>query len=479
LNKAGQHIFSDFFWYLAGTVTTLLVGLLRTPVFTRYFTPEEYGYFSLILITYTLISIFLYGWLANCIWRFYNYYKKNADLNRFYLNLFLLYLVFSALFMIIAIFWFRLSAGAITKRLTILVFLQLFIASPLNYMLITDRLEYRSGKYNIITIIRVSLSFLIQYILTFQLNFRIEAIPLASLSVDIIILLIVAPAFLAKMTIKLKYISLKIIKTLFGYAIPGIISNVTAIVLASSDRYFIAWFGNIDQVGIYNQVYGFSQLSIVALVNVFFAVINPKFLKTLEYSFKGSNRLTVNYLVVFIIVILPLTFYLSLFSLFGREFRIGYKLMPWIMFGNFFYGLTLFSDNRLKFGTRYKQIVWGYLFTALLNIVLNYFFIPACSYRFAAISTLISYFILMLYFYYLDIRYNSLAISGTKVLVPCLIILFVQLLADSMIRRYLFPEIHLAGTLIESLIFTLFYVATVYLFVSKPVRIFFRTSGFS
>ncbi|MBN2612877.1 MAG: oligosaccharide flippase family protein [Bacteroidales bacterium] len=482
MKYSAKKFVTDFFWYLAGTTTTLLVGVLRTPVFTRYFTPEEYGYYGLILITFSILSIFLYGWLNNCIWRFYNQYKKEGILNKFYLNLFLLYVVFSIIFLFIAFSWYLLSSGGITGTLIILVFVQLLVASPLNYMLIVDRLEYRSKKYNIIAIFRVVLSFTLQYLLTFQLDFRIEAIPLASLSIDLIILIAITPSFLSKISYKLKDISGKIIKTLFGYAVPGIISNLSAIIIASSDRYFIAMFGTIDEVGIYNQVYSFSQLSIMALVNVFFAVINPKFLKTLEYSYRGSNRLTMNYLIVFIIFILPVTTYLSMFAFdfsnvfFGKDFRIGYKLIPWVMFGNFFSGLTLFSDNRLKFGMYYKQIFWGYIVTAVVNILLNFFFIPVYTYRFAAVSTLISYSLLMIYFFYLDYKYTSFSLHGLKVLLPVIIVLVLQFIADYFLRNHFLTQAGFMVTGIEVLIFALAYIVTIIVFIPNPIKIFVRDS---
>ena len=34
----------DLSWYLLGTIIPMGVGFIKTPIFTRYFTPEEYGY---------------------------------------------------------------------------------------------------------------------------------------------------------------------------------------------------------------------------------------------------------------------------------------------------------------------------------------------------------------------------------------------------------------------------------------------------
>ena len=89
-------------------------------------------------------------------------------------------------------------------------------------------------------------------------------------------------------------------------------------------------------VGIYNQVYNISQLSIVALVTVFFNTINPKLNKELEVRFEGANKLLGDYLFAYFLFGLPVIIYLSMFPrqiahiLLGPEFRSGYFVMPWI-----------------------------------------------------------------------------------------------------------------------------------------------------
>ena len=78
LNNSG--FVKDLSWYLLGTLIPMGIGFIKTPVFTRYFTPEEFGYLGLITITFSYISVFLYSWLSGCLWRYYNAYKEKKDL---------------------------------------------------------------------------------------------------------------------------------------------------------------------------------------------------------------------------------------------------------------------------------------------------------------------------------------------------------------------------------------------------------------
>lgn len=473
-------IWNDLLWYTLGSFIPLIIGVLRTPVFTRYFTPEEYGYFGIITITYTVISIFLFNWLANCIWRFYNYYKKENRLNEFYFNLFFLYTCFSIVFLITSLIWSISSDVTLIRKLTVLVFLQMLINYPINYILIVDRLEYRTQKYNSVQMLRAVCSFIILYLLSFQYNMRIEAIPIATLSIDLIIFAFIFPPFCKNIKVRLAAVSKDIIKNLFTYSSVGIISGLSLIILASSDRYLIAYFGNMKEVGIYNQVYNLSQISITALVGVLFALINPNLNRTLENNFIGSNRLTKHYLFAFFILLLPITVYLSMFAnqlsvvLLGKDFRSGYDIIPYVMLSSFFYGLTIFPDNRLKFSSHYLQLIIGIVACSAINILLNIIFLPVYSYKFAAYSTLICYSLLMIFYFYLDIKKNSFSLKGWQVLIPSVIILFVQWITDYLLRTYWGLSIEIWGTIIELIIFTSIYGLVIYYFSSGSIKLLLK-----
>jgi len=472
-NKAINHLI----WYSIGSFVPLLVGFIRTPIFTRYFTPAEYGYYGLIFITYSVFSIFLYSWLTNCVWRFYNYYKKESKLEDFYSNLSILYLLFTVVFLLITIVWNAASAELITNRLTVLIFIQLLLSSPIGYIVVVYRYELKSEKYNIIQIVRAVLSFAVQYALTFGMHFRVETIPISAIIIDIVVLAIILPPFIKKGLIKLSRYSKEVIKNLFSYAIPGIVTNLMFLVLISSDRYMIAWFCTIEEVGIYNQVYNLSQVSIMALVNVFFSVINPVFMREMELNFKSTIQLTQNFANVFILLLLPLTTCFSLFApqlaiiLLGKEFQTGNDIIPWVMFSSFIYGLTLFNENRLKMSSHYKPIVAGFISSASLNIILNLIFLPYYGYKFAAVTTLISYIFLFIFFLLMDIKLNKFYISGMYKLTPLLTLTVIQVIFVLVVQTMFDLKDNLTWMVIEVAVFFILYLPLLFLFNRNEIKL--------
>jgi len=59
-------------------------------------------------------------------------------------------------------------------------------------------------------------------------------------------------------------------------------------------------------------------------------------------------------------------------------------------------GLNTFFEVKLRF-TNMKYVLRGYIFAAIINIILNFLFIPEFGYHAAAFTTTLSNFILLFY----------------------------------------------------------------------------------
>ena len=187
---------------------------------------------------------------------------------------------------------------------------------------------------------------------------------------------------------------------MLGYGSAGLLLNLSILSLSYFDRYIIAFFYELEEVGIYDQVSKISQLSVIALVTIYFNTINPVLFRRLELDFQGSLESMKSYVFTFVFFGVPIVFYLSLFSeelatlLLGINFREGYVMMPYFFMGSFLYGLCNFFELRLKFSNRIKKLSLIALCIASINIVLNIFLVRSFCYQWAAFTTLISYVIL-------------------------------------------------------------------------------------
>ncbi|GAB4310937.1 MAG: oligosaccharide flippase family protein [Bacteroidales bacterium] len=392
-------------WYFAGTAIPMMINLVKTPVFTRYFTPDEYGLLGIVSITFSYLSIVVFSWLASCLWRYYNSYKLQSRLPELYRSVFLLFLAASIVLILAGAGWSATVKNPVLRNLILLSVVQFMLREAVSLQLVTIRLDGRAKFYNLIHSSRTFVSFVLLLLLAFVFNWRIEAIPVSMAVIDLLVLIFLAFNSKSSGSIFKVRVEKQTYRDLIRFGTAGLLSNFLLMVIATSDRYFLVWFTDMETVGIYNQVYNLSQLSIAALAGVYINTVSPDLNRALEVDFEGAALKMRQYIHLYLLAAIPLVTFLTLFPkqiafvLLGQDFRPGYIVMPWIFVAALLNGLFLFLELRLKFANRLRTLVWGIFFAALLNAALNYIFIPLYGYQWAAITTLVAYLFLVSFFY--------------------------------------------------------------------------------
>ncbi len=424
----------DFSWYFLGSFIPLLISFIKTPIFTRHFNKEEYGYLGLVSITFTYLGMLLFSWIGSCIWRYYAKYKINNHLKVLYSNLLFIYGASFLLVLLLSISWYLSTNYFLVKQLILYSFLQLALNQLFLFYMIVIRLQGKAKFYTIFQSVRALLSLTVALLLVFKFNTDISALVLSLVLIDAFAILFFIMINTANISFAIKRVEKKYLKELIHYGSAGLIINMAFLIITSSDRYLIYWFGNLESVGIYDQVYKISQLSIVVLSTIFFNTINPTLLKGLETDFKNSAHLISKYSKVFVIFGLPVITYISIFSkdiatiFLGEEFRVGYTIMPLIFLAAFIHGFLNFYELRLKFSNQLKKLSLIVISAALLNIVLNLIFISLYGYQWAAVTTTITYVLLLLAFHFNDKNILAFGKNDAYFIYQIILVLAVQTL---------------------------------------------------
>lgn len=163
-------IYKDFLWYLYGAAIPIILSFIKSPIFTRYFTPEEYGIYGLISITFSFVSVLIYSWICNCIWRYYNKFKNENNLNVFYLNILFMFLISSAVSFIFCLIWIAISKDKLTDWLIILTLIQTVFNQLIALYMIIIRLQGKSKTYNLYNTTTVVSSFILCIPLCFHIH---------------------------------------------------------------------------------------------------------------------------------------------------------------------------------------------------------------------------------------------------------------------------------------------------------------------
>jgi O-antigen/teichoic acid export membrane protein len=468
----------DFILYLSGSLVLALIAIVRLPVFTSHFSPAEFGLFSLVSITYSYLSIALYNWINSCVYRYYHEYEVSGQLNILYSNIFILFLAASTVLLLVSVGWYSAAGGKEVRSLVVPAFCFLFTNQIFSVLLVIYKIRGKAFIFNLFQALQAVFSFLLILLLIFHLDAGINAIFTGQAGVNLvltIILLVLNRSILGE--ISMASLSSGFIRKMMHYGFVGFISSMGIFILISSDRYVIALFQDMNRVGIYNQVYQVGQVSVYFLVTVFFNSITPGFNKLLTGYTKQNEKQMMNYIYAFVLLILPLTFYVSIFArqvaefLLGKEFRQGFGMIPWIVISSFLYGLTLFNETKMKFEHRFRPVLWGVIIACLLNAALNFMFVPLWGYSWAAISTFIAYLFLFIYYYIKD-DFPYMRDKGfMRIILVSVTILVVEMGIDILIRKGFSIDLNKWLTLVEGAVFLGIYAVVVLRFRLIPRQI--------
>ncbi|QQS50481.1 MAG: oligosaccharide flippase family protein [Bacteroidota bacterium] len=474
-----KKISTDLIWYLIGTALPMLTLFVRSPIYTRIFSPEEYSSYSLIYISFTYISAISFQGITNNAWRYFLKYKKANISNIYYSTLFLLFLISAIIILGASTIWLLFVKDIFLKRLIILGFFYAISNEFFMTLFVPARLEKKAGLYNIVNSLRAILSFGLLLLLTFRFTYTIDAFFIAP---SIINILFIIPLILYNTPLKNLVINLDTIKhskRFLKYGAANLFYNLGLFLLISSDRFIILLFEPYDKIGIYNQTYNIGQVTIAAIFLVFNSAINPFITEILDKRPNSSDEILSGFFRLSFIIFLPVTVILSIFSkeivflLLGDSFREAWQILPFIFLSSFILGLNYFAVLKIKFKNDLKTLMFTSLFAATVNIFLNLLLIWLFGYKMAATTTFLAYLILAFLLYRksnLTVFDKPFKIICYKLLISCLLSISVHIL----INKWLAPIHVVLNVAIQLTIISVVFLALLKKDVKKLIAILFN-----
>lgn len=430
------------FCYLIGNFFNKGFAFLTIPIFTRLLSTTDYG----IINTYSSwagILSMIVGFAMHMSIR--NAFVDYKDDTESYLSTIIKFTLLSSLgFMLI--FYAVVKIFRINISLS-LVFICLFhsVASSI----IEDVSCYFMMKYNYIkrtilmilpNLISVCVAiFLISYILKKDLYLG-KIIPEA---LTIIIFAIILSVCYTKKGFNTAYI-----KHALKISLPLILHGAALNILSNSDRIMITWLADASQAGIYSLVYSLGMVTYAITLSID-GIWIPWFTnKMKEKSYDEINYITKDYikLITYIMCGLIIVSPEILKILASKSYWEGIKLMPIIIVANFlFFAYNIYS-NLEHYYKKSNQITALTILAAVLNLVLNYIFIPKFGYVAAAFTTAISYFVIFILHSIYSKTLNSNVFSIKMFILPIIeIFIFCALfylLTDLPIARWIIAIIY-------------------------------------
>jgi len=386
----------SLFYFLAKGLPGIL-SFLSLYLYTRLLAPEQYGSYALILASAGLLNTIIFQWIRVSVLRFLPRFKDNR--NRLLSTTLVSFIVAST---IVGTIFFILSFLNINIQnikgnsytITFLVTLSMGWFE-LNLEMLRSQLSPK--LYGLISLGKAILT-LGTSIYLIELNLGVMGLMIGVLVGNIL------PSFLVLNKlwkgVGLRDFDKTILKELLIYGLPLTATFTLSYIIYSSSRFFLGYFGDARDVGIYSVTYDFAQQTLLLLMMIINLAAYPIIIRTLEKEgTEAAQKKIEENVVLLLFVSLPATVGLGVLSpnisnvLFGSEYRsIAQQILPWITLVGLMQGLKIYYiDLAFQLGKRTNLQIWPVLISAIINIMANWILIPIFGIFGAVYASLISY----------------------------------------------------------------------------------------
>lgn len=386
-------------WYTICNVINKGLALLSTPIFTRIMTEEQYGTFSVfqswygILLIFTSLNVFLGGYQKGLI-------TYRDDINRFTSSQ--LGLTTTITMIVFGIFLTNIKFWTMTfdlaPALMYAMFIELLLMPAIELWSAQQRFDYKYQSYVALTMVMSVASILMGVISVVISSNKIEARVFSDVGVKAVFsgVLFLLIFFNGKCFYNRDYWKYSIVFNL--PLIPHYLSNY---VLNQSDRVMIGRMVGNSQAAYYSVAYTISTVMILIT-----SAINNSLTAYIYKSIASKENRKINkatqpiIVLVAVLCLLTMAFAPEVIHVFaGKKYMEAIYVIPPVAASVFFIFLySLFSTIEYYY-QKTGFISIATCICAVVNLILNYFFIKKYGYYAAGYTTLVCYIFLAILHY--------------------------------------------------------------------------------
>ncbi|ODS13134.1 oligosaccharide flippase family protein [Pseudoalteromonas tetraodonis] len=387
--------------YLCSKILPAVSSVVLLAIFTRYLSPEEYGAYSLTIMTAGFFNAVCLQWVVLGTGRYLpDCQNQMEEFNLLATGRTMILLVSAG----VIVFFILLNAYRSLIDLSIVFYLLGFLVlaqSWYDFNLKIWNATLESRQYALVLGLKSIIGFLLASYAVY-IGYGAEGAV-----VSLIFSLLIATGLGMKFWKKISWLSIdKILLTkLWNYGAPLTGIFLLVFIIDASDRFFIDKMLGSKALGAYSAAYDFTQYSVGTVLSVVHLAAFPLVINA--YSKKGliatQTQLSKTFVLVFA-VLAPVCVGLAFVSdslaqvLMGPEFvHTATKIIPWIAFALFFSCIkSYYFDYAFQLASSTKTLLLTTGIAALVNLILNYLLISIYGVVGAAIATVISFLVALI-----------------------------------------------------------------------------------
>jgi O-antigen/teichoic acid export membrane protein len=398
-----KHFLKHSIVYSVSNVASKASGIILLPIYTKYFSVEDFGRLGLIIAIITImVQIVILGQGQSVI-RFLNQKEFENNKKSVFFSIssfvFVVIVVFILLCQSSTQYFSNLldESGLYYNSLKISIYI--IAVTVLNNVFQNKlRTDEKSIFYTILNLIKLIVMMVLTIYFIVQLKFGIDGVLYGQLISEAVALIIILPFMIKDMEAKIDF---EVLKTSLVFGIPLIFSALSMTLLNISDRFLIKFLADENALGLYELGY-----RVAGILNMFLIV--PLSLTLLPVAYKifeqpGDKEYYIKIMTYVTYILVWGALFLSVFSkeiisLFSSStsFIPSYEVVPIILFSYVFFGMSMISSLGFYLVGKTGYVAVITILSAAINIALNLLLIPKYGIMGAAINTLIAF--IFLYF---------------------------------------------------------------------------------
>ena len=374
-----------------------LLGFILIPLYTRIFSPSDFGVLDLIAVSTSFLIFGLPLGLDSALTRFFCASKSDQEKRAYFSTVFwtkiFSYVPIIFILILVSPTINELLFSNLNQRpLIIWALVSVFTSSLWLFFLQLYRLQLKSFGYSILSVIYfISNLILTIYLLVF-VRTGIIGIYWAKVITDSIMMCFM----LSKNRSFLCRPQLNLLKKMLFFGLPLVPSALAYFIMEYLDRYFIKAYWGLAPLGIYAVAYKLSN--VLRLIGLGFNTAWSPFFYSVYDTKDGARKISLifkGYALVLLSVVLCISLFSKEILLFFTtpDYVDAHKVVYIIMFSLFVYLTTDYFCIGIGIKKKTYHRLWAGIIASCTNFFLNWMLIPKFGIAGAAWATFFSYLI--------------------------------------------------------------------------------------
>ncbi|MGD1822471.1 MAG: oligosaccharide flippase family protein [Pleomorphochaeta sp.] len=469
----------DTLIYGVGMSLQKVIGFLLLPFYTRALSPAEYGVLSTISVLIFFVSTILGFGLDGATSRYFFKVKVIDEQKKVLSTSLVLNLILNIPIILLAcLFAPQISNvlfGSQQYESAVLIALLLIPIQAINKLQnIMYRYFRKVWQFAWMSSIRAIVFPCLGILFVVYLKWSVFGAQLATF-ITTIILVIYSYFIISKPLLKIKLYDKKYAVQLLKFGAPLIFAGIVSWVNSVSDRFFLLHYCDLSNVGLYSIASSFSQpiqLFNTALSMGVGILILSSFEKEKDPNKPETKKFQTEVWHIYLYIGVVVSVVLSLFSIelaqlaTTPQYVPAMVALPWLLLSHILVYSTQLTGNGMTLMMNSKPYPIMLTSAALLNVGLNFYFIPKWGFLGAAITTVISNLFYFLFAYLWSQRVYHIERSLLK---PLFLLLFLFALSISIVY-FQINEIYQLSYVYKSIIISLVIILPLF---SRKNRVLF------